>query len=106
MSETISAFANADGGELWIGVDEGKAKRRHWRGFQSVEDANAHIEILDKVMQLGQGYSFEFLLHQSSTGFVLHIEVGKTPNIIYATSGTAYVRRGAHNQPVSSDAGS
>jgi ATP-dependent DNA helicase RecG len=101
MSETISAFANADGGELWIGVDEDLAtKHRSWRGFKAIEDANAHIEILDKVMQLGQGYSFEFLRHKSSSGIVLHIEISKLAHIIRTTSGIAYVRRGGHNQPV------
>jgi len=105
MSETISAFANADSGELWIGIDEESVtRRRSWRGFQTIEDANAHIEILDQVLQLGQGYSFEFLHHSSSKGYVLHLEVAKMRNIIYATSGTAYVRRGAHNQAVNTDA--
>lgn len=107
MSETVSAFANADGGELWIGIDEdltAKPRRRSWRGFQNIERANAHIEILDKVMQLGQGYSFEFLRHESSGGFVLHIEVVKVSRIIYATNGTAYVRRSGHNQPVTGHA--
>lgn len=104
MSETVSAFANADGGELWVGIDEDqttKPVRRSWRGFNRIEDANAHIEVLDKVMQLGQGYSFDFLCHRSSRGFVLHIEVGKIPlQIIYATNGIPYVRRSGHNQPV------
>ena len=105
MSQKVSAFANADGGELWVGVDEDQVtKRRSWRGFQRIEDANAHIQILDKVLQLGQGYSFEFLSHQKSNGFVLHIEIGKIREIIYATSGIAYIRRGAHNQPVTDNA--
>ena len=92
MSETVSAFANTDGGELWIGIDEDDKKRKSWRGFQRTEDANAHIEILDKIMQLRQGYSFDFLSHQTSKGLVLHIEVSKIPNqIIYATSRIAYV---------------
>jgi ATP-dependent DNA helicase RecG len=104
MSETVSAFANADGGELWIGIDEDEKKRRSWRGFKIKEDANAHIEILDKVMQLGQSYSFDFLSHETSGGLVLHIEIGKIPSrIIYATSGFAYVRRNAHNQVVDTD---
>ena len=107
MSQKISAFANADGGELWVGIDEDittKPKRRSWRGFQEIEDANAHIEILDKVLQFEQGYSFEFFYNKKSSGFVLHIEIGKMRQIIYATNGTAYVRRGAHDQPVTDNA--
>jgi predicted HTH transcriptional regulator len=44
MSESVSAFANADGGELWIGIHENSAMRqRSWNGFLRIEDANAHI---------------------------------------------------------------
>ncbi len=34
LTRSLSAFCNADGGELYIGVDEDKkAKTRTWRGF-------------------------------------------------------------------------
>ena len=52
LSETISALANADGGELWIGIDEDEKKRRTWRGFETVEDANARYCSLEKVIPL------------------------------------------------------
>jgi len=104
LSETISALANADGGELWIGIDEDEKKRRSWRGFETDEHANAHIQILDQILQLGEGYSFEFLKHPPSKGLVLHLEIAKMRGIICATNGSAYIRRGAHNQPVTTDA--
>jgi ATP-dependent DNA helicase RecG len=104
LSETISALANADGGELWIGIDEDEKKRRSWRGFETDEDANAHIQILDKILQLGEGYSFEFLKHPASKGLVLHLEIAKMSAIIYATDGVAYIRRAGHNQQVTTDA--
>jgi ATP-dependent DNA helicase RecG len=104
LSETISALANADGGELWIGIDEDEKKRRSWRGFETDEHANVHIQILDQILQLGEGYSFEFLKHPASKGLVLHLEIAKMRGIICATNGSAYIRRGAHNQPVTTDA--
>jgi ATP-dependent DNA helicase RecG len=105
MSQKISAFANADGGEIWIGIDENRVtKVRKWRGFKIIEDANAHIEILDKVLHLRQGYSYKFLSHQKSSGLVLHIEIGKMREIIKATNNTPYIRRGAHDQPVTDHA--
>lgn len=104
LSETISALANADGGELWIGIDEDEKKRRSWRGFETDEHANPHIQILDQILQLGEGYSFEFLEHPASEGLVLHLEIAKMRGIICATNGSAYIRRGAHNQPVTTDA--
>jgi len=101
MSQKVSAFANADGGELWVGIDENRAtKARKWRGFRAIEDANAHIEILDKILRLRQGYSYEFLYHQKSSGLVLHIEIGKMREIIKATDDIPYMRRSAHDQPV------
>ncbi len=101
ISQKVSAFANADGGELWIGIDENRTtKVRKWRGFKIIEDANAHIQILDKVLHLRSGYSYEFLSHQKSHGLVLHIEIGKMREIIKATNNIPYIRRGAHDQPV------
>ena len=43
LTKTLSAFANADGGELYIGIDEEKVNRkkiRKWRGFSDQEAAN------------------------------------------------------------------
>jgi ATP-dependent DNA helicase RecG len=38
LTRTLSAFANADGGELFIGIEEkGKRKQRSWRGFPDPE---------------------------------------------------------------------
>lgn len=40
LSRTMSAFANADAGELFVGIDEDRvAGTRDWRGFDSVEAA-------------------------------------------------------------------
>jgi ATP-dependent DNA helicase RecG len=106
LTKAISAFANADGGELYIGIAEsGAAGVRHkWEGFADPEDGNAHLQVFDNLFPLGGDYLYEFLSHPKQTGFVLHITVKKTKGIITANDGTPYVRRGAQSLPVNTSA--
>jgi hypothetical protein len=49
LTKTASAFANADGGDLFIGVNEDtRSKAREWNGFQDPENANGHIQAFAK----------------------------------------------------------
>lgn len=48
LTKSLSSFCNADGGELFIGVDEDKTTgARTWRGFADVEAANGHVQALE-----------------------------------------------------------
>ncbi|MET0148970.1 MAG: RNA-binding domain-containing protein, partial [Acidimicrobiales bacterium] len=40
LTKALSAFANADGGELLVGIDEPTPGQFAWRGFARPEDAN------------------------------------------------------------------
>jgi ATP-dependent DNA helicase RecG len=103
LSHTISAFANTDGGELFIGIGEqllgGNVKRREWAGFPDIESANGHMSAFDRCFPLGKDFQYEFLRCANRPGVVLHVTVSRTPGIIKATDGKAYVRRGAQNLP-------
>jgi ATP-dependent DNA helicase RecG len=62
LTKTISAFANSDGGDLYVGIDEvGPEKARRWRGFQDQEAANGHLQIFEKLFPLGTDFQYEFL---------------------------------------------
>ena len=103
LTETISAFANASGGEVFLGIDESvmnSQKLRSWRGFANVESANAHIQVLEAMKPLGGHYNASFLKCASVSGYVLHIEIPKSKDIIKATNGQPYVRKGAQKLPV------
>ncbi|MGA2977769.1 MAG: RNA-binding domain-containing protein [Spirochaetia bacterium] len=96
LSRSVSAFANADGGELYVGItDNGK-----WIGFPSIEDANAHLQTLEQMFPLGNGYIGTFLSNPLKSGYVLQIVVHKSRSIIKASNGTPYIRKGAQNLPV------
>ncbi len=101
LTRSLSAFANAEGGELYVGIDEddGSDKRR-WRGFQDQEAANAHIQVFDQLFPLGPGYAYSFLRAVNHPGLVLKIEIYKSREIRPASDGKVYLRRGAQNLPV------
>lgn len=105
LTKTISAFANTDGGDLYIGVDEvGPTKIRQWRGFDDQESANGHLQCFEDVLPLAQGIQYEFLRCESHPGLVLHLQVNKTRGVVEASNSMPYVRRGAQNLPVDTPA--
>lgn len=105
LTKSLSAFANAEGGELYIGVDEHQSGRV-WRGFGDVEDANGHVQALEETFPLGQYVEYQFLHLRDAPGdgLVLKVSVQKTPDVRPASHGKVYVRRGAQCLPVVGDA--
>ena len=103
VSHTIAAFANTDGGDLYIGISEnllgGNVKKREWVGFSDVEAANGHMQAFESHFPLGRDFQYEFLSCSSRPGLVLHVQVSRTPGIIRATDGKPYIRRAASNLP-------
>jgi len=99
LTKTISAFANADGGEIYVGIEDPKRKWE-WDGFANVESANGHLQIFEKLYPLGHGFRYEFLSAEGEKGLVLRIEVDKSPDIKKASDGEVYLRRGAQSLPV------
>lgn len=106
LTKAISAFANADGGELYIGIAENVALPypHKWEGFSKPEDANGHLQVFETLFPLGEDYLYTFLSHTKQTGLVLQIVIRKTKNVVKASDGIPYVRRGAQSLPVDTPA--
>ena len=106
LSESISAFANAAGGELFIGVREdknGQSKTRHWDGFNDIEEANPILQVLNQIAPLADFISTTFLECDGESGTVLKIEILRNGSITKATDDVAYIRKGAQKLPVTTD---
>ena len=100
LTKSISGFANADGGELYIGIKEDSVtKQKIWIGFSSIEDANGHLQAFESVLTLGGYHKYSFLHADKLPGYVLHVEILKTRDIIKTTDGLTYIRKGAQNLP-------
>jgi ATP-dependent DNA helicase RecG len=104
LTRTLAALSNAEGGEVYVGVEEDKASRTNtWRGFNVPEDANGHLQAFEPLFPLGEGYSYAFLRSPKNYGFVLKIDVSKSRDVKTASDGKVLVRRGAQNLPVESN---
>jgi ATP-dependent DNA helicase RecG len=104
LTRSLSAFGNAEGGELFVGVDERKrTHERSWRGFARVEDANGFLQAFEQFFPLGDECTYSFLQSPDGPGLVLKVEIRKSRAIKRASDGKVYIRRGAQNLPVESE---
>ncbi len=99
LTKTVSAFANADGGEILLGISENLGAK-NWIGFDDLEQANAHVQLINQVLPLGQGAKLQPIVCDDLPGVIFQIEVEKNREIVPSSDGKVYVRRGAQNLPV------
>ncbi len=102
MSKTISAFANADGGELLIGIGDPSDLGERWLGYDTIEDANGHVTQLFALFENGAEYiNVDFVSAQGRSGYVMRAVVQKTPYIVRAADNKTYRRQNAQDRQVS-----
>ena len=101
LSKSISAFANASGGDIYIGIrEESDTKIKHWEGFSCVEDANCFIQVIESLPEAAGYYNAEFLKHPFLNTYVLRLSIFKTKSIVKTTDEKIFVRKGAQCLPV------
>lgn len=92
LQDTFVAFANADGGDIYIGIEDKKFIGDRVRPFQSKEEANAILTVLlEQTNPSVEGTTVEFL-EISSNSFVLHFSIPKSPKVHYTAGGDCYIR--------------
>jgi len=105
LTQTLSAFANADGGEVFVGIgDPSLPQDERWRGFENEEEANAIVQTIEQFFPVGADTRLTFLAGEGQAGLVLHIEVDKSADIKAASNGVIYARRSAQNLKQDTDA--
>ena len=101
MTRSLSAFCNADGGDLYVGIAENGSFT--WDGFANEEEANGHLQAFEEVSPLGDDLDAEFMQCPGNIGLVLHVNARKSRFVRTASDGRAYRRLGAQNRPVAGD---
>ena len=83
LSKTVSAFANTNGGDIYLGIAHTEDKTiYYWDGFANEELMNQHIEIITSMFDSYEDFSLETYQSKVDNTFVLHIVVHKTQKII------------------------
>jgi len=103
LQESFVAFANADGGELFIGIEDQKyQKGERVRPFVNREEANSILNVLlEETEPAVEGIGVGFL--QVLDGFLLHITVPKSPKVHYTSSGDCFIRLNANKNKIKGD---
>ncbi len=96
------AFANADGGEIVVGIKEtnheSKIKER-WAGAEKPEDFNGLLQALFEV-QPTLSVTYDALFAEGFYGYLLRIAVEKSSEVHKTSQGKVYIRYGAQSLPV------
>ncbi|MEP0872700.1 ATP-binding protein [Trichocoleus desertorum AS-A10] len=94
------AFANTDGGELIVGIEDVSSLEERIKGFISPEDANEHINtLLSQTKPAVEGVEVEFL-NFNKNGFVLRVIVPKSQHVHYTAADECYVRLNASTRRI------
>ncbi len=99
LTKALSAFINADGGDLYVGIAEDETGFS-WSGFADQEAANGHLQAFEVVSPFGEDLDGEFLSLEGRPGLVLHVNARKSRFIRKAADGKVYRRLGAQSRPV------
>ncbi|WP_139110049.1 ATP-binding protein [Ensifer sp. LC163] len=98
--ETFIAFANSDGGDLYIGIEDKSINGERIDGFHEQEEANAIIStLLEETLPAVENVLLEFL-RVDGKGMILHLGVPKSPKVHYAASGDCFIRVNAQKRKI------
>lgn len=101
FSKAVSAFANASGGDIYVGIrEEPDTKIKHWEGYASIEEYNSFIQVLESLKNVESYYDIDFLFYPKCGTYVMKVCIFKTQSIVKTTDDKIFVRRGAQSLPV------
>ncbi|MEK3949635.1 RNA-binding domain-containing protein [Paenibacillus peoriae] len=94
------AFANTDGGEIYIGIEDERSIGERLVGFRTKEEANEIINTFaEKTDPPLIDYSVEFI-DFCEKGYVLHVTIPKSPRVHYSSDYRCYIRRNASTKEI------
>lgn len=96
------ALANADGGEIIIGISDEKEESdsgERWQGAPRIEDLNSHLQAIFDVSP-SIDLKYEILKCETKPGYVLRVLIEKSSDVHKTSDGTVYQKHGAQSLPI------
>jgi ATP-dependent DNA helicase RecG len=92
LQETLVAFANSDGGDLYVGIEDKAEQGERVIGFQEPEEANGILAtLLEGTVPAVENLGWEFL-DTNGRGLILHFSIPKSPKVHYTAGGDCFIR--------------
>jgi ATP-dependent DNA helicase RecG len=103
LQESFVAFANSDGGDLYIGIEDKKVTGERLIGFPTVEAANNLIHtVLEETVPAVENVDIEFI-DFAAKGFVLHLSIPKSPKVHFTAAKKCFIRINSQKKEIKSD---
>jgi ATP-dependent DNA helicase RecG len=103
LQETFVAFANADGGDLYIGIEDKSVSGERIVGFSEQEEANGIIAtLLEETKPSVENVLIEFFCVDGK-GLILHFNIPKSSKVHYTASGDCFIRVNASKLKIKGD---
>lgn len=100
LQESFVAFANSDGGDLYIGIEDEKSFGERIIGFYKPEDANDIISVmLEQTSPAVENVEIVFINFEAN-GYVLHFSIPKSPKVHYTAQGRCFIRVNASRREI------
>lgn len=100
LQETFVAFANTDGGELYVGIEDEKNNGERINGFTNIEETNSILEVLlEQTTPSVENIDIEFIDFKK-IGYVLHVSIPKSPKVHYTTQHKCFIRINASKKEI------
>ena len=99
LSQSFSSFANADGGEIFVGLEDDGS----FVGLPTIEDANPILQVAAETMSQSY-YGVDFVRSAAYSGFGLLFTIERHPMLVNSAAGESYQRQGARNMHLQAEA--
>lgn len=98
LAETMIAFANADGGTIFIGLDEAG------QATDSMLDADVESRLARALAFCRPPVVTDWEQHEISGGVVVALKVARSPELHALANGRVLIRSGSENRPLGGEA--
>ena len=105
LQKIVVAFANADGGEIVVGIADDKDEpdpKKRWNGHRTVEQFNGHLQAIHQ-LNPSVDARYEFLKTDSRDTIVLHVFLERSADVNKTADGKVYQRAGAQSLPLTAE---